>query len=128
MARMKAGFAARIAAAAIAMAAAAFPLAARAQDAPKGDAANGKKVYVADGCFECHGHVGQGGMMNGPAPVIAETELPFEAFKSQLRDPANDMPPYPDTLLSDKDLTDIFAYLRALPRGRPVKDAPILND
>ncbi len=99
-----------------------------AQDAAKGDAANGKKVYLADGCYECHGRVGEGGAMNGPAPVVAQTKLPFDAFKSQLRNPVNDMPPYPDTILSDKDLGDIFAYIRSLPGPRATKDVPIIND
>src|SRR5215469_4770256 len=98
------------------------------QQAPSGDAANGKKVYLADGCFECHGRVGEGGAMNGPAPILAQTKLPFDAFKEQLRNPVNDMPPYPDAILSDKDLTDIFAYLRSLPGARAVKDVPIINN
>jgi mono/diheme cytochrome c family protein len=99
-----------------------------AQGAPKGDAANGRKVYLADGCWQCHGRVGQGGLMTGPAPVLAQTRLPFAAFEKQVRNPVNDMPPYPDTLLSDKDLNDIFAFLQALPGRRPLKDMPILND
>ena len=35
-------------------------LAARAQDLPPGDIANGKRVYLATGCFTCHGRAGQG--------------------------------------------------------------------
>jgi mono/diheme cytochrome c family protein len=99
-----------------------------AQAAPKGDIANGRKLYLADGCWQCHGRVGQGGLMTGPAPILAQTRLPFAAFTRQLRTPVNDMPPYPDTLLSDKELTDIFAFLQALPGRRPVKDIPMLND
>jgi mono/diheme cytochrome c family protein len=99
-----------------------------AQDTPKGDTANGKKVYLADGCYQCHGRVGQGGLMTGPAPVLAQTKMPFAAFRRQLRNPINDMPPYPEALLSDKDMTDIYAFLQSLPGRRPVKDFPILND
>ena len=69
--------------------------AASAQDLPKGDAANGKKVYLADGCYQCHGRVGQGGLMTGSAPVLAQTKMPFTAFRRQLRNPINDMPPWP---------------------------------
>ena len=82
-----------------------------AQEAPKGDAANGKKVYLADGCYQCHGRVGQGGLMTGQAPVLAQTEMPYAAFMRQLRNPINDMPPYPENLLSEKEAADIFAYL-----------------
>jgi mono/diheme cytochrome c family protein len=99
-----------------------------AADVPKGDAANGKKVYLADGCYQCHGRVGQGGLMTGSAPVLAQTKMPYVAFAHQLRNPINDMPPYPENLLSEKDMADIFAYLQSLPGRRPVKDFPMLND
>jgi mono/diheme cytochrome c family protein len=99
-----------------------------AQDTSKGDAANGRKVYLADGCYQCHGRVGQGGLMTGPAPILAQTRLPFAAFKRQVRHPVNDMPAYPETLLLDKDLIDIFAFLQALPGRRPLKEVPMLND
>jgi cytochrome c len=32
---------------------------------------NGKRVYLADGYFLCHGRAGQGSAMNYPAPAIA---------------------------------------------------------
>ncbi len=98
------------------------------QDVPKGDVAAGKTVFLADGCYECHGRVGQGGAMNGPVPSLAKTKLPYAAFVGQLRNPANDMPPYPVALLSDQQVADIFAYLQSLSGPRPVSDLPILND
>ncbi len=116
----------RICAAAMACFAAAT--AAWAQEAPKGDVANGKKVYLADGCYQCHGRVGQGGLMTGQAPVLAQTKMPYTAFMRQLRNPINDMPPYPQNLLSEKEVADIFAYLQSLPGRRPAKDYPILNN
>lgn len=103
-------------------------LAAWASDQSSGDLANGQKMYLADGCWQCHGRVGQGGLMTGAAPILAQTRLPFAAFKRQVRNPINDMPPYPETLLSDKDLADIFAFLQALPGRRASKEMPILND
>lgn len=117
----------RTAAAAMMAGLAAAPLA-WAQDTPKGDAANGRKVYLADGCYQCHGRVGQGGLMTGSAPVLAQTRMPFAAFRRQLRNPINDMPPYPENLLSEKEAADIFAYLQSLQGRRPVKDFPILNN
>lgn len=99
-----------------------------AQTAPKGDAANGRKVYLATGCYQCHGQVGQGGLMTGPAPILAQTKMPYPAFTRQVRYPINDMPPYPVKLLPDQDVADIYAYLQSLPGRRPVKDIPILNN
>ena len=105
-----------------------FDLPARAQDAPKGDAANGQRVYLADGCFTCHGRAGQGGAYNGPAPVLAKTAMPFEGFKMQIRNPSNDMPAYSETVVSDKEAADIYAFLQTLSGRRPAKDFPILNN
>ena len=101
---------------------------ARAQDAPPGDAANGKRIYLATGCFACHGRNGQGGAFNGPAPVLAKTEYPFDSFKLMLREPAGDMPAYAETVTPDQDVADIYAYLQTLPARRAAKEIGILND
>jgi mono/diheme cytochrome c family protein len=105
-----------------------FGLSARAQDTPRGDASNGQRVYMADGCFTCHGRVGQGGNYYGATAVLAKTELPFEGFKQQLREPVRVMPAYSDAVLSDKEAADIYAFLQTLTGRRPVKDIPILNN
>jgi mono/diheme cytochrome c family protein len=116
----------------IALAAALFavyaPIAAQAQDAPLGDAAHGKSLFLTDGCFTCHGRSGQGGAYNGPAPILAKTALPFDGFKSQIRNPVNDMPAFSDALLSDKDIADIYAFVQSLPGRGSAKDIAILNN
>jgi mono/diheme cytochrome c family protein len=99
-----------------------------AQDAPQGDAANGKRIYLTDGCFTCHGRSGQGGAYEGPAPILAHTALPFEGFKVEIRNPVNDMPAYSDAVLSDKDIADIYAFVESLPGPRSPKDISILNN
>ena len=101
---------------------------AQAQDAPTGDAAHGKLVFLKEACFTCHGRSGQGGAYNGPAPILAQTALPFEGFKAQVRNPVNDMPAYSDAVLSDKDIADIYAFVKSLPGPRSPKDIPILNN
>ena len=93
---------------------------ARAQDAPPpGDVANGKRIFLADQCFTCHGRSGQGGAYNGPAPILAHTMLPFDGFKGQVRNPADDMPAFSDAVLSDRDTTNT-TYARLL-RERGVR-------
>jgi mono/diheme cytochrome c family protein len=101
--------------------------AAMAQDAPQGDAANGKRLYLANGCFTCHGRAGQGGAYNAPTPILAHTALPFDGFKGQVRNPVNEMPAYSDAVLSDQDIADIYAFVEALPGPRSAKDIPLLN-
>lgn len=95
-----------------------------ADTAASGNAATGKHLYVADGCYQCHGYVGQGG---SAGPHIARTALPFEGFVAQLRDPANEMPPYEAAVLSDKQVADIYAYLKSLPAPPKANDIAILN-
>ena len=95
---------------------------AAAQDAPQGNAANGKRIFLADGCFTCHGRSGQGGVFRGPAPILARTALPFDGFRELLRDPPGDMPAYSKAVLSDKDIADIYAFIESLPGPRSPKE------
>jgi mono/diheme cytochrome c family protein len=101
---------------------------ASAQDAPKGDTTNGKRVFLTDGCFTCHGRSGQGGAYNGPAPILAHTALPFDAFKNQLRNPADDMPAFSTAVVSDQEVADIYAFVQSLPGPTSPKDIAILNN
>jgi mono/diheme cytochrome c family protein len=117
-----------VAGAVVAAALAGFTGVARAQDAPPGDAIEGKRLYLAVGCFTCHGRAGQGGAMNGPAPVLAKTQMPFEGFKGQLRSPVNDMPAYSEKVMTDKQVADIYAFVESLPGPRPTKDMKIFDN
>ena len=92
---------------------------------PPGDAANGKRVYMADGCYQCHGTVGQGSRPTGPH--IAPNPLPYEAFAGQVRRPVNAMPPYTSVVVSDSELGDIYAYLLSIPPLLDPKAAAILD-
>ena len=101
---------------------------ARAQDAPPGDTINGKRVYLNDNCFTCHGRAGQGGAYNGPAPALAKTAMPFEGFLGQIRNLSNDMPAYTAQVMPDQAVADIYAYMQSLPGPREAKDIAILKD
>jgi len=98
------------------------------EEPPTGDAANGRRLYIAVGCYECHGRVGQGGAYTGPAPVLAKTALPVEAFVAFIREPPYDMPAYAASVLPDRAAADIYAYLQSLTGARPAKEIGILND
>jgi mono/diheme cytochrome c family protein len=115
-------------AAAFAVAASGFAFKAAAEDVvPAGDPVKGKSVYVAVGCFECHGRAGQGGQFNYATPALAQIELPVDSFIAFLRAAPNDMPAFSADVLSDQDAANIHAYLRTLPGRKPVKDFPLLN-
>jgi mono/diheme cytochrome c family protein len=96
-------------------------------DAPAGDAAHGRSLFVTVGCYECHGRVGQGGTFNYAAPPLAHIAIPLEGFKVLVRMGLNDMPAYKEQILSDQAVADIHAYLSSLPGPSPAKDFPLLN-
>ena len=99
-----------------------------AADAPKGDTAKGKQLFLTKGCSYCHGTVGQGGGGRTSGLRIANMGLSFPAFINQLRHPVNEMPPYVASALPDSDVTDIFAYVASIPAPPDVKSIPILNN
>jgi mono/diheme cytochrome c family protein len=85
----------------------------RAQDVTKRSAIDhGHALFLADGCSECHGTVGQGSRASGPR--LAPQPLPLEAFLQVLRHPISEMPPYVVEVLSDADAGDIHAYLASI--------------
>lgn len=93
--------------------------------APAGDAARGRELFMKDGCYQCHGTVGQGS--RGAGPRLSPNTPPFEAFAQAVRKPANVMPVYTPLVLSDAGLADIHAYLRGLPGPAKAEDARILR-
>src|ERR1700722_11361889 len=88
--------------------------------APAGDAARGKVLFMQDGCYTCHGTVGQGNFEAGPS--IAPHPLPVAAIIHQLRTPANQMPAYAANIVSDQDAAAIYAYLNSIPVGKRAAD------
>jgi ubiquinol-cytochrome c reductase cytochrome c subunit len=82
--------------------------------APAGNVENGKKLFVKNGCAGCHGLEGQGAPTSGPR--IGPNPLPVAAFIKYVRAPKNQMPPYTGKVMSDQELTDVRAFLAALPK------------
>ena len=98
--------------------------------APPGDAKAGGQVYLRDGCYECHGTMGQGSGRHGIGaygPLLAPNPLPWSAIVAQVRHPRDLMPAFSPTILSDQDLANIYAYLKSIPAGKDAKDIPILR-
>jgi mono/diheme cytochrome c family protein len=95
------------------------------QNTTGGNATIGKRIFLADGCYECHGTEGAGGGYTGPR--LAPDPLPLAAIKSQLRKPASRMPAYSERVISDAQIADIAAYLRSIPAAKPASQIPILN-
>jgi mono/diheme cytochrome c family protein len=79
---------------------------------PSGNAQNGRRVYERDGCYECHGHLGQGG---AAGKRLAPKPMAYAEFVQYCRRPTGEMPPYSAKILSDAELADIYAYLQSIP-------------
>ena len=81
--------------------------------APRGvaeEVERGRQLYMANGCFSCHGTVGQGGERSA-GPKIAPEPYPFEAFRVFVRTPRDAMPRMDAKHISDDQLRDIHGYL-----------------
>ena len=93
--------------------------------APAGNAETGRKLFVSDGCYQCHGYEAQGSTATGPR--LGPRPISFAAFSRYVRQPAGQMPPYTAKIVSDTDLAHIHAFLRALPEPPAVQSIPLLK-
>jgi mono/diheme cytochrome c family protein len=108
----------------LALAATTTSAAAQPPPAASGDATAGRRLFVDDGCSNCHGTRGLG---SGIAPTLVPL-LPRDAFIHQLRAPLRAMPAYSAVVVTDAQADDMIAYLRTIKPGRPAADIPLLHD
>ena len=94
------------------------------QNAPAGNAANGRKLFVSFGCYQCHGYEAQGG---SAGPRLAPRPIAYAQFMKYVRHPTNEMPPFTEKVVKDAELTDIYAFLRAQPAPPDVDKIPLLK-
>jgi mono/diheme cytochrome c family protein len=86
-----------------------------------GNAENGKRLFLSDGCYECHGILGQGATTG---PRLAPNPIPAEGIMAYIRKPSGRMPPFSAKLVPDQDVMDIYAYLKSVPAPADVKNVP----
>jgi len=96
-----------------------------AQAAPQGDATKGKANFERVGCYQCHGHQGQGGREG--LRIADPVPLAWPALQAWVRTTSGDMPPYTPKVLSDAELIDIYAYLQSVPKAPDFKSIPLLS-
>ena len=94
------------------------------QNAPAGNAANGRKLFVSFGCYQCHGYEAQGG---SAGPRLAPRPIAYAQFMKYVRHPTNEMPPFTEKIVKDSELTDIHAFLRAQPAPPDLDKIPLLK-
>jgi mono/diheme cytochrome c family protein len=91
----------------------------------RGNTARGKQLYMATGCYQCHGTSGEGGGNAGPR--LAPGPIPLEGLTLQLRRPRVRMPIYTAVVMPDADVADIYAYLQSVPKGKTAAEIPMLS-
>jgi len=99
--------------------------AAPATPAPAGNVENGRRLYMKETCYYCHGTVGQGAGRVGAR--IGPPTRNLTGFIRYIRRPSGEMPAMTEKVVSDQELTDIYAYLRGIPPPKATKDIPLLN-
>jgi ubiquinol-cytochrome c reductase cytochrome c subunit len=90
----------------------------------QGNAEKGKQLFTKLGCYTCHGYQGQGGAAGAK---LAPNPIPVARLIAYVRHPAGSMPPFTSKVVSDADLTDVHAFLAAVPAPPPAKNIPLLN-
>ena len=92
--------------------------------AQQGDAKRGEKMFKDYSCYACHGFSGQ----HGPGKRLVPMKMATVAFTAYVRSPGtNQMPSYSAKVLSDQQLADIWAYVKALPDSPEAKDIPLVQ-
>ena len=90
------------------------------------DIERGRQLYMDNGCFSCHGTVGQGSDRSG-APKLAPDPYPYEAFRALVRTPRETMPRLDVKHVSDEQLQLMHRYLASVPKGVAAKDIAVLQ-
>src|ERR1700742_4344709 len=91
---------------------------------PKGNAENGKRLFTAYACYQCHGYQGQGG---NAGARLAPKPLPLAAMVKYIRKPTGAMPPVTAKVVTDAEVADIRAFLETIPAPPDVKAIKLLN-
>jgi mono/diheme cytochrome c family protein len=96
------------------------------QAASAGNAANGKDLFLKYTCYGCHGFSAQNGPAGNRLNPMTFSTAEFIAFVRNPGSP-NRMPPYSAKTISDRELTDIWTYVKTLPSAPAAKDIPLLQ-
>jgi mono/diheme cytochrome c family protein len=92
------------------------------QASTSGDAQKGKELYLKYSCYACHSYDGHG----GAGPRLVPLAMTAPRFTAYVHNPRR-MPPYTDKVLTDAQLADLFAYIKAMPASPPPDQIPLLK-
>ncbi len=95
-----------------------------AQHALAANAQDGQAAFMKNGCWQCHGTQGQGGIAG---LKLAPNPKPLAYLNAFIRNTVGPMPPYSEKILSAEDLANIHAYLESIPASPDPKTLPLLQ-
>ena len=94
-----------------------------------GDPERGEELYLAHGCYSCHGYdgIGRHQLANDASPYMADETI-FTTYlrlrgESNPSLPSNAMPSYSTNVIDDDAASDLYAYIKTL-----VDEPPELQD
>jgi ubiquinol-cytochrome c reductase cytochrome c subunit len=88
------------------------------------DPEKGRELFIKNGCWQCHGFVGQGGVTG---PKLAPDPKPLDFINVFIRHTNGPMPKYSEKILSKEDLAEIHSYLASIPKSPNYKDISLLK-
>jgi len=90
-----------------------------------GDVEKGHAIFLKNGCYQCHGHIGQGTIAGAR---LMQTKLTQAGFIGFVRNPPpSSMPQFRAQVMPDQELADVYAYLKSIPPPKAAKDIPLLS-
>jgi mono/diheme cytochrome c family protein len=90
-----------------------------------GNVEKGQAIFVKNGCYQCHGRLGQGGIAGAR---LMQTKLSQAGFIGFVRNPPpSNMPQFRAKIMSDQELADVYAYIKSIPPPKAAKDIPLLS-
>lgn len=90
-----------------------------------GDVEKGRAIFVKNGCYQCHGYLGQGTIAGAR---LMQTKLSQAGFIGFVRNPPpSSMPQFRAKVMSDQELADVYAYIKSIPPPKAAKDIPLLS-
>ena len=91
---------------------------------PAGDAQRGSALYLATGCWQCHGYTGATGT---GAPLVI-SGLTADGFVNYIRNPrTRAMPLYTAKVVPNAAAADLYAYIKTFKRPADAKDIALLQ-
>lgn len=75
-----------------------------------GELEEGRKLYISQGCVNCHGGTGEG----GTGSTLSGISRTLKEVQEQMRTPSGMMPSYGPEKITDEQIRVLYSYIRSL--------------